>query len=73
MKPENVEVVIQALEAYAEAARGDYEALDGETIQWDMGEFANALRTSDPYTLEELLSRLGITKTSNGYEWTVEQ
>lgn len=70
MKPENVQAAIQALYAYAEAARGDYYGLDGKTIQRDMWEITDVLESdSTTYTAEELISRLGITKTDDGYEW----
>lgn len=69
MKPENVEAVIQALYAYAEAARGNYFALDGKTIQRDMWTVAEVLESSGTYTAGELIEQLGITKTDLGYEW----
>lgn len=69
MKPENVQAAIQALYAYGEAARDDYYALCGKTIQWDLEEIANVLSSSAEYTEEELLSILGIAKTDDGYEW----
>lgn len=65
----NTEVVLNALYAYGEAARGDYYALCGKTIQWDLEEIANVLSSSAEYTEEELLSILGIAKTDDGYEW----
>lgn len=69
MKPENVETVIQALDAYGEAARNNYSALDGKTIQRDMQTVAEALESSATYTVGELIEQLGITKTDLGYEW----
>lgn len=69
MKPENVETVIQALDAYGEAARNNYSALDGKTIQRDMQTVAEALKSSGTYTVGELIEQLGITKTDLGYEW----
>lgn len=69
MKPENVQAAIQALYAYAEAARGDYYGLTGKDIQNDMWEIANVLESSGTYTAGELIETLGITKTGNGYEW----
>lgn len=69
MKLENVEVVIQALNAYGEAARNNYYALDGKTIQRDMRTVAEALESSATYTVGELIEQLGITKTDLGYEW----
>lgn len=69
MKPENVETVIQALDAYGEAARNNYSALDGKTIQRDMQTVAEALKSSGTYTEGELIEQLGITKTDLGYEW----
>lgn len=69
MKPENVQAAIQALYAYAEAARGDYYGLDGKTIQRDMWEITDVLESDSPHTAEELIGRLGITETDDGYEW----
>lgn len=69
MKPENVETVIQALDAYGEAARNNYSALEGKTIQRDMQTVAEALKSSGTYTEGELIEQLGITKTDLGYEW----
>lgn len=70
MKLENVEAVIQALNAYGEAARNNYSALDGKTIQRDMQTVAEVLKSSGTYTVGELIEQLGITKTDLGYEWT---
>lgn len=69
MKPENVQAAIQALYAYAEAARGDCDGLDGKIIQLDMWTIAEALESSATYTAGELIEQLGITKTDLGYEW----
>ena len=70
MKPENVETVIQALDAYGEAARNNYSALDGKTIQRDMQTVTEVLKSSGTYTVGELIEQLGITKTDLGYEWS---
>jgi len=69
MKPEHVQAVIQALYAYAEAARNNYFALDGKTIQRDMWTIADSMESGLPDTADELISDLGITKTDLGYEW----
>lgn len=69
MKLENVEAVIQALNAYGEAARNNYYALDGRQIQRDMQTVAEVLKSSGTYTVGELIEQLGITKTDLGYEW----
>lgn len=69
MKPENVEAVIQALDAYGEAARNNYSALDGKTIQRDMQTVTEVLKSGATYTEGELIEQLGITKTDLGYEW----
>lgn len=69
MRMGNVQAVIQALNAYGEAARGDYYGLDGKTIQRDMWEITDALESGLPSSADELISRLGITKTDDGYEW----
>lgn len=70
MKQENVQAAIQALDAYAEAARGYCYGLDGKIVQLDMWAIADVLESdSTTYTAEDLISRLGITKTDNGYEW----
>ena len=69
MSQSNVQAVIQALYAYAEAARNGYTRLDGAEINQDMQEIINALESSDTYTAGELIERLGITKTDLGYEW----
>lgn len=69
MKPENVQAAIQALYAYAEAARGDYYGLDGKTVQRDMWEITDVLESDSPHTAEELIGRLGIVETDDGYEW----
>lgn len=69
MKLENVETAIQALYAYGEAARNNYYALDGKTMQRDMQTVAEALESSATYTVGELIEQLGITKTDLGYEW----
>lgn len=69
MKPENVQAAIQALYAYADAARGDYYGLDGKTIQRDMWEITDVLESDCPHTAEELIGRLGIVETDDGYEW----
>lgn len=68
MNQNTVEAVIQALYAYAEAARGGY-SLDGKQIQRDMWEIATALESSATYTAGELIEQLGIAKTDLGYEW----
>lgn len=69
MNQNTVEAVIQALYAYAEAARNNYYALDGKTIQRNMRTVAEALESSATYTVGELIEQLGITKTDLGYEW----
>lgn len=69
MNQDNVKAVIQALNAYAEAARNNYFALDGKQIQRDMWTIADALESSATYTVGELIELLGITKTDLGYEW----
>lgn len=69
MNQNTVEAVIQALYAYGEAARNNYYALDGKTIQRDMRTVAEALESSATYTVGELIEQLGITKTDLGYEW----
>lgn len=69
MKPENVQAVIQALYAYAEAARNGYTRLDGAEISQDIRKVINALESSGTYTAGELIEQLGITKTDLGYEW----
>ncbi|OHO67066.1 hypothetical protein HMPREF2692_06810 [Corynebacterium sp. HMSC036D03] len=66
---EIVQAVTQALHAYGEAARNDYYTLDGKQIQRDMWTLANALESSDTYTVGELIEQLGITETDLGYEW----
>lgn len=69
MKPENVQAAIQALYAYADAARDDYYDLTGKDIQNGMRAIANALESSATYTEDELIEQLGITETDSGYEW----
>ncbi|MEK0056883.1 MULTISPECIES: hypothetical protein [Corynebacterium] len=69
MRQENVQAVIQALYAYAEAAQGEYSSLDGNDIQQDMWKIANVLESAETCTVEELLRKLEITKTDFGYEW----
>lgn len=69
MRPENIEAAIAALYAYGEAARGDGDALVGKTVEYDMECIADALESDTPLTAERLISRLGIIKTENGYEW----
>lgn len=69
MKPEHVQAVIQALYAYAEAARNNYFALDGKTIQRDMWTITDSMESGLPDTADELIEQLGITKTDLGYEW----
>ena len=70
MKSDNIQSVITALRAYGQAAREDNSALDGKTIQCDMGELASVLESDGTYTEGELIERLGITKTDTGYEWS---
>lgn len=70
MNPDNIQSVITALRAYGQAAREDNSALDGKTIQQDMGDLAHVLESSATYTESELIERLGITKTDTGYEWS---
>ena len=69
MNQDNVQAVIQALNAYAEAARRDFSVLYGRLIQHDLSDIAYALKSGTPITEEELLSGLAITKTEHGYEW----
>lgn len=69
MKPDNVQAVIQALYAYAEAARRGHGSLDGKEIQRDTLIIADALGSDTAYTAEELMGDLEITKTDLGYEW----
>lgn len=69
MKPENVQAVIQALYAYAEAARNGYTRLDGAEISQDIRKVISALESSGTYTAGELIEQLGITKADLGYEW----
>lgn len=70
MNPDNIQSVITALRAYGQAAREDDSELDGKTVQLDMGELAHVLETNATYAEGELIERLGITKTNNGYEWS---
>lgn len=69
MRQENVKAVIQALHAYAEAARRGHGSLDGKEIQRDTLIIADALESDTAYTAEELMGALEITKTDSGYEW----
>lgn len=69
MNTENVQAVIQALNAYGEAARNNYFALDGKQIQRDMWTITDVLESGATYTVGELIELLGITKTDLGYEW----
>ena len=69
MNQDNVQAVIQALNAYAEAARNGYTRLDGAEISQDIRTVITALESSDTYTAGELIELLGITKTDLGYEW----
>lgn len=70
MNPDNIQSVITALRAYGQAAREDNSALDGKTIQQDMGQIAHVLESNGTYAEGELIEQLGITKTNNGYEWS---
>lgn len=70
MNPGNIQSVITALRAYGQAAREDDSELDGKTIQQYMSELAHVLESNATYTEGELIERLGITKTNNGYEWS---
>jgi len=69
MNQNTVEAVIQALYAYAEAARNGYTHLDGAEISQDIRTVITALESSATYTVGELIEQLGITKTDLGYEW----
>lgn len=69
MSQNNVETVIQALYAYAEAARNGYTHLDGAEISRDMRTVITTLESNGTYTVGELIEQLGIIKTDLGYEW----